>query len=185
MNWLKPLYKLTLFHAVFKSPSLCFSLISTQGNRSPVIWILLKRVCNVPAFWNSESCAKRRHSSWLSDVDKMSLVISVMKIKLKEEPWHIAPCSIKIKLSRSVTTTADDSNSRYMQAYGTLSLKTLAGFGFTELPSVLQNRCWFLVQTDTLLTEFYVITFSQKSQRFQRIVQILHCRKILAAFKFT
>jgi hypothetical protein len=49
-----------------------------------------------------------------------------MKIKLKEEPWYIAPCSIKIKLSRSVTSTADDSNSGYMQACGTLEFKNFA-----------------------------------------------------------
>jgi len=122
-NWLEPLNKLIFFHAVFKSPTLWLSLMSTQGNKSPVIWILLKRVCTVPAFWNSKPCAKRLHSSWFSDADKKTFVISVMKIKLKQDPWYIAPCSIKIKLSRSVTKTADDSNSGYMQAYETMSLK--------------------------------------------------------------
>lgn len=152
---------------MFKSPTLCFSLISTAGNKSPVIWTLLNRVYTVPAFWNSEPCAKRRHSSWFPDVDKKSLDISVMKIKLKEEPWYIAPCSIKIKLSRGVTSTADNSNSGYMQAYGTLSWKTLCRLLFYRVALVLQNRCWFLVHTDPLLTEFDVITSSHKSQRFQ------------------
>ena len=61
-----------------------------------------------------------------------------MKIKLKEEPWYIVQCSIKIKLYRSVTSTADYSNSGYMQAYGTRSLKTLRSLLFYTV--VLSSR---------------------------------------------
>lgn len=108
-----------------------------------------------------------------------------MKINLKEKPWYIVPCSIKIKLSSSVTSTACDSNSGYVRASLLHSeFKDCVGFCFMELPHPLE---FMLISFKYRSIDERILLYnvqSHKSEGFQWKAEILYCRKTCTRIAF-